>query len=75
MSDLEFYVALFSPTIIGLLIIGTICWVWISPSADGSVDGRWGSPRDEEGRYSGLRRVIYDRAYRKNYRESRHRNG
>lgn len=73
MSDLEFYAILFTPTVIGLAFVGFTCWFWANPSADGSVDGRWGSPRDEQGRYSGLRRTIYNRAYSKNYRErSRH---
>lgn len=73
MSDLEFFIRLFGPAVVALLLAGVFAWIWITPTADGNVDGAWGN-RMHAHRYSGLRLRVYNRAHRKNYKERNHSN-
>lgn len=64
MSEAEFWIVLVTPiTTVTLVLV--FAWIWITPTAEGSVDGVWGN-RMHEHRYSGLRLRVYNRAHRKN---------
>lgn len=72
MSPAEFWIILVTPITTVILTL-VFAWIWIAPTAEGNVDGIWGN-RMNAHKYSGLRLRAYDRAHRKNYRESRRRN-